>query len=463
MKQHRTAPAAAGMIAGVLLFGGCAGSQEPAADTAPEPRVNLRRVLTDGLESPWEITWGPDDRLWVTERAGKRVVRVDPDTGDRTVALEIPDTYQSFAQDGVLGMALDPMLGSGSDQVWIMSTYDAAPGPDAVPRGRVQRYVWDRDAETLTDPMTVIDGLPVHNDHVAGRLVLGPDRMLYLSVGDMGSNFGRNRCNLNLAQVLPTAAEITAGDWSHYAGKILRIGLDGSIPADNPEIDGVRSHVFSYGHRNPQGLVFDAEGNLFESEHGPSTDDEVNRIEAGGNYGWPQVAGYQDDQAYAYEVWARSSPTPCAELTGQGVPDSVPVEAETEWSHPDFRPPLETFFTVGNDYSFQENGTATVAASGLDIYIETDGIPGWADSLLLASLSRGVIYRIALSSDHQLAIGGPTQELYSTNRYRDLAIRPGGRTIYVLADDSGGTRDPDGERTGMLANPGSILEFELVE
>ena len=79
---------------------------------------------------------------------------------------------------------------------------------------------------------------------------------------------------------------------------------DGSIPDDNPVLEGVRSHVYSYGHRNPQGLVFDADGQLFAAEHGPSTNDEVNRIEAGGSYGWPEVAGRQDDRAYAYANWS---------------------------------------------------------------------------------------------------------------------------------------------------------------
>jgi hypothetical protein len=83
----------------------------------------------------------------------------------------------------------------------------------------------------------------------------------------------------------------------------------------NPIIAGVRSHIYSYGHRNPQGLAFAPDGKLYESEHGPNTDDEVNVIRAGGNYGWPHVAGYQDDQSYAYANWSASKGVPCESLT----------------------------------------------------------------------------------------------------------------------------------------------------
>lgn len=440
---------------------GCAGEDPAEAPSAPTFSF---RVVTRGLESPWEMVWGPDDLLWVTERTGKRIVRVDPENGSPSVAVEIPDAYQAVGQDGVLGMALHPELlqGTGNDYVYVASIYDADPGAGTRVRGRIQRYTWDAETETLGAMTEVISGLPAHDDHIAGRLAFGPDAKLYFSVGDQGSNWLQNRCNPNLAQMLPSAGEVASGDWSHYQGKILRINLDGSIANDNPVIDGVRSHVYSWGHRNPQGLVFDADGQLFEAEHGPSTDDEVNRIDAGGNYGWPQVAGYRDDRAYAFEDWAASAPAPCGDLPGGGpVPDSVPVTLETEWDHPDFKAPLETFFTVGDDYDFQANGSATIAASGLEIYTNANGIPGWADSLLVASLSRGAIYRISLSRDHTLAVGGPVQEFKSTNRYRDVAIRPDGRAIYIATDNTGRTRNDAGESTAELANPGAILEFSI--
>ena len=101
------------------------------------------------------------------------------------------------------------------------------------------------------------------------RLVFGPDERLYYTIGDQGANQYDNKCVPNRAQALPSQREVDAGDWSTYRGKILRVALDGSIPSDNPALDGVRSHIYSYGHRNPQGLAFDSSGRLYSSEHGP--------------------------------------------------------------------------------------------------------------------------------------------------------------------------------------------------
>lgn len=460
---------------GFVVIAACGGDQpvveerdEERGDVAPPAPSFTSRVVTTDLGFPWEVVWGPDDHLWVTERAGKRIVRVNPVNGAQSVAYELPEAYQAVLQDGVLGMALHPQLleGTGHDHVYVAWNYDIdidtdIDQGDAVDvRGRIQRLTYDATNGTLGDVVEVISGLPAHDDHLGGRLVFGPDQKLYFSIGDQGANWQRNRCNPNLAQVLPSAADVAAGDWSTYPGTILRLNLDGSIPDDNPTIDGVRSHVFSYGHRNPQGLVFDTDGRLFEAEHGPSTDDEVNRIEAGRTYGWPDVAGFQDDQAYVYANWSASAPTPCGELGNpREPPASVPSQMESEWSHDDFTSPLATFFTVPDDYDFAANGAGTVAAAGLDIYAHLDGVPGWADSLLLASLTRGAVYRLMLSPDHARVVGTPTMEFKSTNRYRDLAISPDGNAFYLATDNEGPTRNDAGESTRELANPGAILEF----
>ena len=131
-------------------------------------------------------------------------------------------------------------------------------------------------------------------------------------------------------------------------------------------------------------LKFLHSGRLYASEHGPSTDDELNVIEAGKNYGWPDVAGYIDDKAYTYANWSRSAPEPCGSLRFNPtvIPASVPQQKESSWSHADFKGPLQTFFTV-------QEGDATIAPGGLDIYTAKDGIPGWADSLLVLSLKKG--------------------------------------------------------------------------
>ena len=149
--------------------------------------------------------------------------------------------------------------------------------------------------------------------------------------------------------------------------------LDGAIPADNPTIGGVRSHVYSYGFRNPQGLTFGSTGLLYASEHGPSTDDEIDLVQAGKNYGWPHVAGFNDDRAYVYANWSASAPAPCASLKFDSLtlPPSVPQVKESAWRHPDYVPPMITFFTVPAGYDLAALGSATIAPGSIEFYDST--------------------------------------------------------------------------------------------
>lgn len=434
------------------------------AATSAQERLTMR-VVTTGLQGPWEVAWGPDNRLWITERAGKRVVRVNPADGTKTVAVTIPDVHQSVSQDGLLGLALHPdfSFNMGSDYVYVSFTYDGDPGPGLTRRLGIRRYRYAQGTGTLGSPTEILRDLPAHDDHVGGRMVIGPDRRLYLTIGDGGSNFGQNRCSANRAQDLPIAADVGTKNWATYWGKILRIELDGSIPANNPVIDGVRSHVFSYGHRNPLGLAFGPGGLLYESEHGPGSDDEVNLIQAGRNYGWPRVAGFRDDKAYVYSNWSASTPQPCASLPlGENpVPSSVPSQTETSWAHPLFTPPLRTFFTVESAADIRGLGSATMAPGGLDVYMG-DAIPGWKNSVLALSLIRGIVYRLPLSADGRSVSGAPVEVFPSANRYRDIALDPNGRAFYLATDAGGPYRNAAGAVTQTLANPGSILEITVL-
>ncbi len=451
------------LIVTAALGAATATMQERAADQRGGPERFTMRVITSGLDSPWEVLWGPDDQLWVTERRGRRVLRINPADGSTGVILTVPEAHQSVAQDGLLGLALHPDLlrGTGNNFVYVAFTYDDSPGLAFTRRMAIRRYTYDSTARRLGTPLELISGLPTHDDHLAGRLVFGPDQKLYLSIGDEGSNFGQNRCNLNRAQELPTAADVRARDWARYQGKILRLNLDGSIPSDNPLVGGVRSHVFSYGHRNPQGLVFGRGGRLYESEHGPNTDDEVNLIEPAGNYGWPLIAGYRDDKVYVYANWSASKPEPCASLPagGNSIPASVPTQRESSWNLSDFKPPVQTFFTVEEGYDFQKQGGATIAPGSLDIVTENQGVPGWGQSLLVPSMLKGLVYRLALSADGRSVTGHPIEYFKTTNRYRDLAVHPDQRTFYVATDPDGRTTDASGTPTQALANRGAILEF----
>jgi PQQ-dependent dehydrogenase (s-GDH family) len=439
------------------------------AQVAPGPGVNPRsvwaappesfemRVVADGFEDPWEVAWGPGGYLWVTERTGKRVVRVNPVDGSRKLAVRIDEVHQKLGQDGLLGLALHPDLLKGSNYVYVVYTYDADPGPDEVRRAKIRRYTYDPKLERLTAPVDILTGLPHGPDHGASRIAFGPDGKLYVTRGDHGSNFLAYHCVPNRAQELPTAEQIRAHDWSEYQGKILRINLDGSIPDDNPVLNGVRSHIFTYGHRNPQGLAFGPDGRLYSAEHGQDTDDEVNRIEAGRNYGWPLIAGYQDDKYYAYANWSASAPTPCEELTyGHDIPDTVPVTRESDVDLPDFMPPIATFFTVPSSYDQRKLGNATAALTGLDVYA-SPGIPGWNPSILVASMVSGVIFRMPLHEDGQ--VGPPITYFKAQDRYRDLAISPDGKRIYAVTTVFGRTLTDAGEMIPKLAHPGALIEF----
>jgi PQQ-dependent dehydrogenase (s-GDH family) len=437
-----------------------------------------KRVVTEGLANPFQIVWGPDDFLWMTERTAARVTRLRPSDGSTTTAITL-DEVLTESPGGLLGMALDPGLlrATGNDYVYVAYTYDADADSAIVERRtKIVRLTYDPGTHRLGAAKEILSGLPAGTDHLGGRLIFGGDRKLYFTIGDLGANQLANFCRPDHAQSIPTSAMLQAHDWSLYEGKVLRLNLDGSIPSDNPIVAGVRSHIYSYGHRNPQGLAFAPDGKLYESEHGPNTDDEINLIRAGGNYGWPHVAGYRDDQSYAYANWSQSRGTPCASLTFTPypeVPPSVPIQKETEWNHPDFTPPIQTFHTVPTGYDFKNPKCAerqlyyqcwpTVAPSSLAVY-SASAIPGWRHSLLMPSLKHGTIYRIQLNDAGTAVVGDPDEsEFFKTvNRYRDVALAPDSLSLYIATDVEGNTQDRAGRPAAGVENRGAILEFRYI-
>lgn len=414
-----------GAILAILVVAGCGTPVPVEAETRP-------RVVVRGLGNPFEIIYGPDGMLWATEKSGRRVLRIDPAGGTVSVAGTITEaTSTARGQDGLLGMALR------LPDVYLAYSYGA--------KVKIARYAYDAATGRLGARTDLVTGLPSSPDHASGRLLIGPDDKLYYTIGDQGNNqFGR-ACLPNRAQ-----------DPRILEGKVLRINLDGSVPADNP----FGTYVYSYGHRNPQGLVF-ARGRLYSSEQGPKTDDEINWIRPGRDYGWPRVAGYADGKAYVYANWSASAA--CRQYSDFVIPPSVPVLAEAEVPH--FAPPLRTFYTVADGFDFQDRRCGsdhnicwpTLAPANLDFYPHT-AIPGWRDSLLMASLKGGAVYRMPLSADGT-AVGTAVPELRTVNRYRDTAISPDGRSVFVATDAAGSTRGLDGRPTSRLAHPGAILEF----
>ena len=451
-----TAYAALAAMSGIT-----AAAQNPRDRHHVGPETFTSRTVASGLDNPWDIAWGPDDQLWVTERTGFRVSRVNPIDGSKHVLLVIDDVYQSVVADGLLGLALHPDMldGRGADHVFVAYTYDRDRGPGLDRRLRIRRYSYDHANQTLTAPVDLIDNLPAHDDHGAGRLAIGPDGKLYVSRGDQGGNWLTNYCNQIHSQDLPDASAVRARDWSTYQGKILRMNLDGSIPDDNPTFAGVRSHIYAIGLRNTQGMVFGPGGLLFASDHGPSTDDELNLIAAGRNYGWPYVAGFKDDRAYAYTNWSASAPAPCSSLKFDTIvaPASVPRSKESDWNDAAFTPPLATLFTVPADYDFTL-GAATIAPAGIDVYT-APAIPGWANSVLITGMRAGSLYRVKLGGNSRSASGPPVEYFRNANRYRDVVVGPDGRRIYLSTDNFGTTAGEDGRFSSRLGNPGAILEF----
>lgn len=242
------------------------------APTATVESVERIRTIADNLEIPWALAFAPDGALFVTERPG-RVVRFRE--GQKSVKIFDVPGVAHVGEGGLLGLALDPRF----EENQFLYLYYTAPVKRSSARAaenlknRVVRY--RVTGLGLADPAVLLDDIPGARFHNGGRLAFGPDGNLYVTTGD--------------AQQPERAPELRS-----LAGKILRIRPDGSIPADNPFAG---SPVFSLGHRNPQGLAWDREGSLYATEHGPSDPppncchDEVNRIAAGKNYGWPHFAG----------------------------------------------------------------------------------------------------------------------------------------------------------------------------
>ena len=238
------------------------------------PSATFEDVVT-GLDVPWGLAFLPDESALVSERDTGRILAVTASSDVAEVGT-VPGV-DAAGEGGLLGLAVDP---AAPTSVYAYFT--------AADDNRVVRMPLQNGA--LGDPVVVIDGIPKAVNHNGGRMTFGPDGMLYVSTGDAGA---------------PSRAQ----DLDSLGGKILRLQPDGSVPADNP-FDG--SPVFSYGHRNVQGLAFDDAGQLWASEFGQQRWDELNLIQAGSNYGWPIVEGIGGDDRFVEPVaqWSTDDASP---------------------------------------------------------------------------------------------------------------------------------------------------------
>lgn len=342
--------------------GGEAGTSAPASAGSGLDEVE---TVASGLEVPWALAFVDERTILVTERPGRvRVVRdgrLQPDP-----VLEL--TVVEGGEGGLLGIALHPRF---PDERFAYLYYTHAQG------NRVSRFPVLDDLR-FGDEEVLLAGIPAARLHDGGGVAFGPDGMLYVATGD-------------------ARRPERAADPSSVAGKILRLRPDGGVPADNPL--GRDSPVFSYGHRNPQALDWDAGGRLYASEHGPTGEfgmcchDEVNLIRGGAFYGWPFMAGRAE--------------------ADDGSPPAEPVA------------PVAT------------SGTDTWAPAGLAVHEP----PGGPKSLLVAALGSGRLLRFVVDGDDPAAAGEAETALDGMGRLRAVAIGPDG-CLYLTTSNTDGRGDP---------------------
>ncbi len=454
----------------LVYLAGLAVAEESASGqkkTYPTAEAFSCTVLAEGLDFPWEMLWGPDNKLWITERHGLRITKVDPETGDSKTIATLPEAYPGPQHEGILGMAFAKDFMKGGDNY--LYVYYTSKSPNSEKRwGTLARYTYDPDKEVLGNKVKLLENLPAGDDHNAGRVRLGPDNKLYLTIGEQGHNQGKNFCLPIEAQRIATWEEVQGQNYDSYRGKSLRINLDGSVPSDNPEIRGVRSHIFTYGHRNPQGLCF-VNNDLYSCEQGPSSDDEINLLTAGGNYGWPHVAGFRDDQAYVYANYSAAENCQSLAFDANVIPEGVPVQHELEWFDPNFIAPVKTFYTVRDGHNFSDsrcgNGDhaylcwPTIAPSSIIYYPTNGAIPSWRGSLLVTTLKTGALFRLKMSGDQKELQGDYDKIFRSQNRYRVACLDPEGKRIFIATDNSGAAKMDDDSPAEGVRDSGAILVF----
>ena len=347
----------------------CGAAQEQRAGSVPDASVE---ILVSGLNTPWAIDFAPDGRIFITERPGRiRIAKSGKLQSEPWMVLDVA----AVGEAGLMGLALDPRF-DHNHYVYVAYTYRTANGRL---RNRLARLREEPKSGKGSFDKVLVDGAAGSNNHDGGRVKFGPDGKLYWSLGDaQTTRYAQNLSSLN--------------------GKILRLNSDGSVPADNPLPN---SYVFSYGHRNPQGLAWQPGTNrLYATEHGPSgfqgcCRDEVNFVEPGKNYGWPDIRGDE---------------------TKEGMVSPVINAGSSEtWA-----PTGATFVTHGR----------------------------WAGSLLFTGLRGQTLYRVILDPNNPRK-AEKLERLFSRQfgRLRDVVEGPD-KALYILTSnhDGRGTPAPDDDR-----------------
>ncbi|MGA6219109.1 PQQ-dependent sugar dehydrogenase [Streptomyces umbrinus] len=334
------------------------GSSEPgasapasgqSAEETPSAKgsVKVVRTVTEGLKSPWGLAPLPEGGLLVSSRDEGTITRVDEKTGKKTELGSVPGVAPA-GEGGLMGLALSPSYAS-DHMVYAYFTSDSD--------NRIVRMLYDAKkpaGDQLGAPDTVFRGIPKGTNHNGGRIAFGPDKMLYVGTGE-------------------TYVTELAQDKKSTGGKILRLTPEGEPAPGNP----FNSPVYSYGHRNVQGLAWDSKQRLFASEFGQDTWDELNHIKPGDNYGWPETEGQSDDSKYHNPIdqWSTDEASPSGIAYAEGSIWMAGLRGKRLW-----RIPLNGTEESAEPQAFLEGDygrlRTVVSAGGNKLWLmtsETDG------------------------------------------------------------------------------------------
>ncbi|MER6556910.1 PQQ-dependent sugar dehydrogenase [Streptomyces sp. NPDC001027] len=322
----------------------------PAAEETPPAKgtVDVVRTVAEGLNTPWGLAPLPEGGLLVGSRDEGTITRVDEKTGAKTELGEVPGV-SAAGEGGLLGLALSPDYAS-DHMVYAYFT--------SVSDNRVVRMLYDAKrpaGDQLGAPDTVFKGIPKGMIHNGGRIAFGPDRQLYIGTGENGDR--------GLAQ-----------DKKSLGGKILRLTPEGEPAPGNPFPD---SPVYSYGHRNVQGLAWDAKQRLFASEFGQNTWDELNAIEPGADYGWPAAEGASKDAKYRDPTaqWHTDEASPSGIAYAEGSIWMAGLRGQRLW-----RVPLKGTAVSADPQAFLKGEygrlRTVVAAGGDKLWVTTSATDG---------------------------------------------------------------------------------------
>lgn len=358
----------------------------PVSSQQPTTSTVTPEVVVSNLDTPWSIQFAPDGKLYFTERPGR--IRVYENGQLRvTPVATISGTETLSAEEGLQGLALHPNFASNG---WLYAYYTYTSGANL--RNRLVRYTLNPSTATVTSgPVTLIEDIPGYKFHNGGRIKFGPDGKLYVATGS-------------------ATPDTVSQDKNSMGGKILRVNDDGTAAAGNP----FGNRVYSYGHRNPQGLAWHpVTGELWSTEHGPSStppyccNDEVNKIVAGGNYGWPRYYGTtKEDTNYSYFNIAGSNIKPVWISGTSGA-------AGSKWA------PGGAMFYSGGPL----------------------GSP-WTNSLIFAGLggidkSNQALFRLRLSADGKSPAQLDTLYKSTYGRIRDVVQGPDGAIYFTTSNKDG--------------------------